>query len=1002
MKCVKNIKVRHKLLAAFGALIAMLITLAVVFVLHFSNVNKKFTDLITLVIQRQTCVSKAVEDIKNLDYLNLVRGYMAMVESESKELMEIHENYDKYSELFVSHLEKYMANIDSHGFLGESETEERKNLLNEILYLFAHEYQPKANELDAVIQSGKSDRQQEISRIIGEGIPVGKQISEKLEELYNMVSVKVENFSAETYVHSYNTILLLCSLTVVFVILAVLVSLFMAKDITAPIARMGTAMCEISKGNLAYPIRSERGDELGMLANQIGDMVESIAEINKVITVVDNIDSMVTVIDLDYNLIYVNRKLIETYGLDPEDYKGKKCYKAIRNLDHPCSVCQLAGMLPDKDSFPTRSYEFLQDDVSGEWVSGTSSIIKWVDGSMVYIQSVRNETERKNGQERLREAMEAAEAASVAKSSFLANMSHEIRTPMNAVLGISDLLLAENLNKSQLDYVTDIKMSAETLLDIINDILDMSKIQAGKLELFPIHYDFKKLVENVGTITHFLLADKNVDFELSMPDNPPVCLYGDDVRLRQVLLNLLGNAAKFTECGYIRLAVGFTGDAVKISVSDTGTGIREEDIPRLFDAFEQFDALNARNKQGTGLGLAIVKSIVEKMGGKITVESVYGKGTAFHIEIPKVLGDEKLIRRDGDNEIQISAPEARVLVVDDNKINLNVAAGLLRLFKINAETAPSGRQALEMLRQNRYDLVFMDHRMPEMDGTETTKRIRALGITTPITALTASVVIESKETMFKAGMDDYLAKPIIKAELVNMLIKWLPKEKIVVLADKNKKGTAENFEPHVDFWGKIESMEDISVKTGLEIVSGRKNIYEKSLKLMVNETEKCTKNLSMFLSADDMRAFRTEVHGIKGALANIGATELSGLAYELEVAAGRGDAALCEAKLPYFTERLGGLNLGLREAFGETETAKQNEGPVAAPPELPQIFDALTRAFEEMDFVSIDEGMEKLDELDKPHMGTALKDWIESIKNAVLVMDYENAAETMHKLMQSV
>jgi len=1007
MKCVdrlKDVKIKYKLSAAFGMLVVMLIALAVVFGLHFSEVNKKYAELITLVIHRQTYVSKAIEDIKNLDYLNLVRGYLATGESDSRELLEIHENYGKYSELFITHLENYLTNIENHGFLSESESKERTGLLDEILYLFVHEYQPKAAELDAVIRSGKSDRGEEVARIIGEGLPIGMRISDKLDALYDMVSVKVENFSAETYLHSNNTILLLCSLTAFFVIIAVLVSLFMAKRITAPIAHMGTAMCEISKGNLAHPIRSERGDELGLLANQIGDMVESISEINKVITVIDNIDSMVTVIDLDYNLIYANRKLIETYGLDPEGYRGKKCHKTIRNLDHPCSVCQLHKMLPDKDSFPSRSYEFVQDDASGEWISGTSSIVKWVDGSMVYIQSVRNETEQKNNQERLREAMEAAQAASVAKSSFLANMSHEIRTPMNAVLGISDLLLAENLNKSQFDYVTDIKMSAMTLLDIINDILDMSKIQAGRLELSPVHYDFKTLVGNVGTITHFLIADKNVDFDLSVPDESPACLYGDDVRLRQVLLNLLGNAAKFTEAGYIRLSVGFTDQTVRFTVSDTGKGIREEDIPMLFDAFEQFDVANTRNRQGTGLGLAIVKSIVERMGGTIAVESVYGEGTSFHIEIPKILGDEKLICRDCEEEIHISAPEVGILIVDDNKINLNVASGLLRLFRINADTAVSGRQALELLGQKKYDIVFMDHRMPEMDGTETTRRIREAGITTPIIALTASVVIESKETMFKAGMNDYLAKPIIKAELINMLKKWLPGDKIVVLSDKDGKDgkdrekTGDDPESHGEFWKKIESMGDISTKAGLKIVSGRKEIYEKSLKLAIYETDKCTKNLTAFLSAGDMQRFRTEVHGIKGALANIGAAGLSGLAYELEVASGRGDAVFCGANLPHFLEKLGALNLGLKEAFATIKTGKTGGGPALIPPELRPIFEALAAAFEGMDFAAIDEEMKKLDELEKSHGDLALRDQIEAIKDAVLMMDYDSAVKTMQKI----
>ena len=652
------------------------------------------------------------------------------------------------------------------------------------------------------------------------------------------------------------------------------------------------------------------------------------------------------------------------------------------------------------------NFEWMHQKLNGELIPCEVTIIRTQyqedDVIMVYTRDLSEirakEQQMKEISEKEREAeiqLKAAQVANETKSQFLANMSHEIRTPMNAVLGMSELLLQENLNKRQYRYADDIKTSAMALLGIINDILDVSKIQAGKFTLIPVHYDFNMLIDNIGSIAQFMVQNKNVVFRLSIQENGPICLYGDNIRLRQVLLNLLSNAIKFTDKGYVQLTICFTDTTVKITVNDTGVGIPAKSIPTLFDAFEQADVEKHRDKTGTGLGLTITKSIIDMMEGNITVESEYGSGTSFHVEIPKIPGDEKLIQYSEDTDVIVYAPDAKILVVDDNKTNLNVACGLLQLCGISAETAESGAEAVELVRQRQYDIVFMDHRMPGMSGTETTKVIRGLGIDVHIIALTASSVYGVKEKMLDSGMNDFLWKPIKKTELMQILKKWIPAEKQLIPPDQQPKTDAidENEDDgYTEFWDRIEQIKEISISEGLGRVDRQWGVYEKSLKLMIREINKSEKNLPVFLSADDMENFRIEVHGIKGALANIGAMKLSAKAYDFEMASDKMDSVFCVLNLPDFLKDLNGLNKQLKEAFA---LLKQKEGSAKIPPELPYIFQRMTGAFDEVDLMVIDKEMENLNAL---NLGGALKEEIEWIKDMVMMMDYDGAVERMNKL----
>ncbi|MDR1788636.1 MAG: response regulator [Treponema sp.] len=406
----------------------------------------------------------------------------------------------------------------------------------------------------------------------------------------------------------------------------------------------------------------------------------------------------------------------------------------------------------------------------------------------------------------LEKQTQIANAASKAKSDFLATMSHEIRTPMNAIMGMIEIMDASNLTAKQLSYFHDIQMMSTALLNIINDILDISKIEAGKLELVPVHYDLYALFDNVGKVNSFSAAAKSLALLTKKSPRVPRCLFGDEIRVRQIFTNIMSNAIKYTSEGSVeamlRAGTDKTGKQhVVFTVKDTGIGIKKEEIPKLFGNFQRLDAQKTRTIQGTGLGLAITKQLVEMMGGTIKVESEYGKGSTFTVTFPLVPGDLRKIKSTEDRNRFVRARTGfvpRILVTDDIQINLRVALGFLEKHGMKADTACDGLDAYHKVIAKEktgdgYDLVFLDLLMPNLDGISAMKKIRAQGgrfRIMPIVALTANAMTETTEECLKAGMSDFLSKPMTDPALNAILAKWLPQEKILFTKSPDGIGTA--------------------------------------------------------------------------------------------------------------------------------------------------------------------------------------------------------------------
>ena len=538
--------------------------------------------------------------------------------------------------------------------------------------------------------------------------------------------------------------------------------------------------------------------------------------------------------------------------------------------------------------------------------------------------------------EQLQKSKDEAERSNAAKSDFLANMSHEIRTPINAVLGMNEMILRESLQgrdilasehadiSEMFSYISvcagNIDSAGNGLLSIINDILDFSKIEAGKLEIVESEYRLSSALNDMTNMIAFRAKDKGLEFRVDVDETLPDSLYGDEVRVRQVITNVLNNAVKYTKEGSVTLSVNReniieikAGDQIclVVSVSDTGIGIKKEDFDKLFGKFERLDLQQNSTVEGTGLGLAISQRLLEMMGGSIKVESIYGRGSVFTIILPqKVVSTEPVgnFREKFEKSIlgmqaykePFRAPEAHILIVDDTRMNLAVAVGLLKGSEIKIDTATSGPESINLARQNHYDLILMDQRMPEMDGSETLRYIhgQAEGINreTPIICLTADAISGARERYLAEGFTDYLSKPIDSLALARILIKYLPKELVIPAEKTEYEKTSDNVES-VFTDNDLLSCQRAGGNTtiGLQYCQNDKELYLSILCEYVKCSGQRLKDLQRCFETSDWKNYAVLVHALKSTSKTIGAVPLSETAAELESAANREYAVIIQS-----------------------------------------------------------------------------------------------------------
>ena len=602
---------------------------------------------------------------------------------------------------------------------------------------------------------------------------------------------------------------------------------------------------------------------------------------------------------------------------------------------------------------------------------------------------------------KLSEAAVQANQANEAKSYFLSTMSHDIRTPMNAILGLNEMVLRDSHDDVIVGYAENIKTAGNTLLGIINDILDFSKIEAGRMDIINVDYSFVSVLNDLMNMVQKKAEDKGLVFNMNIDREIPSVLNGDEIRIKQVITNILSNAVKYTKEGSVSFSVGYKNIPDKpdsiiltISVADTGIGIKPEDMDKLFEAFERIEEKKNRNIEGTGLGMTIAQNFLTMMGSHLQAESVYGEGSVFSFDL-----EQKVVKREpiGDYEEafirslrekrnyreKFIAPGTDVLVVDDTPVNLTVFTNLLKRTQVTIDTCESGDEAVVLYKNKHYDVIFLDHMMPNKDGIETLAEMHRLQGTpndeTPVVCLTANAISGMRKMYINAGFDDYITKPIDPDRLEGTLLKFLPKDKVSLISDDGESESENNDIPEF-----LYHIDEIDVEAGIGHC-GNGESYIATLKTYLDTVTKNADDIEMFWKAGEIRDITTKVHALKSTSKVIGALELGEFAETLEEAGERGDMKMLDRELPRLLSDYRKLAADL-EPLNEHDVSEEDDRPPITLEELNEAYKKLLDFGESFDFDSMVDIVESLGQYSIPE-DEAMR--VAAIIKAADDLDYE-------------
>ncbi|MCR4587027.1 MAG: response regulator [Lachnospiraceae bacterium] len=632
-------------------------------------------------------------------------------------------------------------------------------------------------------------------------------------------------------------------------------------------------------------------------------------------------------------------------------------------------------------------------------------------------------TEREKKQ--LTYALESAEAANEAKNAFLSNMSHEIRTPINAILGMDEVIIRDTHEKETLRYANDIRNASKTLMTIVNDILDFSKIEAGKLNLVEVEYDLTSIINDITSMATVQARKKNLTFHVEVDKTMPRILYGDEVRIKQCMVNLVNNAIKYTEKGSVTMRLDYRklDDArilMNFEVQDTGVGVKAEDIDRMLAPFERIEEEKHRATEGSGLGMSIVQNLLKMMNSMLSIHSVYGEGSTFgfHLEQQvnrwEEMGDFKE-RYDKSLELAnvyqetFQAPEARILVVDDTETNHLVVKGLLKQTLIQIDTAISGYEMLDLIKVNHYDIILLDHRMPGMDGIETLAKMRELpnhlNQKTPVIALTANALSGAREMYAEAGFMDYMAKPVDGIRLEKLLAEYLPREKVYLPDDEryvkqevnpeDEGMQGQGFSSHI--------LRVIFEAWGLDMDAAFGNCGDEATLLQVlghfhRTIDDKAALIEHYLADSNFRDYTIQVHGLKSSSRLFGAKELSNMAAELEKAGNEGNVSFIRATTPDFLSLYRSYKT-LLAPFDAEELDSGKELPLLERDRLQEAYQAMYEYAEVYDYNGADEVIRLLKKYSIPEDQQKI---YQDIKRLLLSVNREELLETLQKAIENL